>query len=408
MTRVAALDGAVVGLAKQGLDPMRSYVIALLVWLALLPSSVNAQPRQEARAVVLGYYVPYDTTSWQSLVAHLDQVDIVAAQWVSIDACGQLSSRDDQTLKQILHSRGVAVVPSLFTASAGLNHRVLTDETARATAIESIVDYTTAEGYDGFDVDLEGIDPADRDPFTDFVADLGTQLHDRGKLVTLALPAKDRDVKTGWAGAFDYAALGPAADLVTIMAYEYSGPFSGPGSVAPYAWVSGVVAFAASQIPPEKLALGLAFYGYDWNITSGGATSLGYSAAMRRAEHFQAEQAFASAEQSLTFTYTAESGDRVPPAPAQASLGHTITSRTAPPCDAAPPSSAPTPTRAPRPAPAVPQAHAVWLEESGSAAARLSLVEAYHLRGVATWRLGLEDPGVWPLFQRWREGDQGV
>jgi spore germination protein len=387
---------------------MRSYVIGLLMSLALLPSSANAQPRQDPRGLVLGYYVPYDSTSWQSLMAHLDQVDIVAAQWVSMDGCGGLSSRDDQTLKQVLHGRGVAVVPSLFTASAWLNHRVLTDETARATAIQSIVDYTIEQGYDGFDVDLEGIDPADRDAFTDFVAVLGTQLHDRGKLMTLALPAKDRDVNTGWAGAFDYAALGPAADLVTVMAYEYSGPFSGPGSIAPYAWVSRVTAFAAQQIPREKVLLGLAFYGYDWNTTSGGATSLGYSAAMRRAEHFQAQPAFSTIEQSLTFTYTAEPDDQVPREPAQASLGHTITSRTAPPCEAAPPPPAPSPTRAPRPAAGVPQAHEVWLEESGSAAARLSVVEAYHLRGVATWRLGLEDPGVWPLFQRWRGGDQGV
>src|SRR5205814_5063344 len=105
----------------------------------------------------------------------------------------------------------------------------------------------------------------DRAALSTFVQQLSTALHEQGKLLTLAIPAKDRDVTVGWAGAYDYAALGAAADLVTIMAYEYSGPFSGPGSVAPYEWVQRVLAFATGQIQPENVLLGVAFYGYDWN-----------------------------------------------------------------------------------------------------------------------------------------------
>ena len=82
------------------------------------------------------------------------------------------------------------------------------------------------------------------------------------------------------AGSVEHVALmtglGEQADLVTIMAYEYRGSWSGPGSVAPIGWVDSVMAFAASQIPPEKLLLGLAVYGFDWNTTSGGAQALSY------------------------------------------------------------------------------------------------------------------------------------
>jgi len=128
-----------------------------------------------------------------------------------------------------------------------------------ANALDQIVSYTVAEDYDGFDLDLEGVDPADRDALTAFVASAGDALHANGKLLTLAIPPKERDVTVGWAGAYDYAALGAQADLVTIMAYEYRGPFSGPGSVAPFDWVQRVTRFATSQIPPDKVLLGLAF-----------------------------------------------------------------------------------------------------------------------------------------------------
>ena len=63
---------------------------------------------------------------------------------------------------------------------------------------------------------------------------------------------------------------------------------------------------------------------------------------------------------------------------------------------------APTPTPRPIPPPDQVQEHEVWLEESAGAAARLSLGALYNVGGVATWRLGQEDPAVWPLFRAWR------
>jgi spore germination protein YaaH len=382
----------------------------MLAAAALALSGRIAAPAQAAseHALVLGYYVPYDDTSWASLQAHPEQLDVLAGQWVSIDACGGLSSRDDQTLKQFAHAHGLRVEPSLFTLSAGLNHLLLTDAATRATALQNIVDYTVGEDYDGFDIDLENVDADDRDAFSGFVGDLAAALHEQGKLATIAVPAKERDITTGWAGAFDYAALGSQVDLVTLMAYEYRGPFSGPGSVAPFDWVRRVTDFATRQIPANKLLLGLAFYGYDWNTSSGGAVSLGYPRAVALADHFQAEPTFDAAQQSLTFSYASDPADRLPPEPTARLVDHTTTSRAAPACEVPPPASLPTPTPVPPPPAGVPQPHEVWVEDSASVAARLALAFNYHVRGVAAWRLGLEDPGVWPVFDQWRSADQGV
>ena len=76
---------------------------------------------------VLGYYVPYDPTSWATLESQADSIDVVAAQWVTIDGCGRLTSDDDQDLKRFARSRGIKVVPSLLTLSRWLNSRILTD-----------------------------------------------------------------------------------------------------------------------------------------------------------------------------------------------------------------------------------------------------------------------------------------
>jgi spore germination protein len=372
------------------------------------PVMTSALPPAAGRRV-LGYYVPYDATSWATLAAHPEAIDIVAAQWVTIDACGRLGSRDDRTLTRFARERGILVFPSLLTLSGWLNNRLLTDEAVSARAIAEIVDYVSAEGYDGFDLDLEGVRPEDRAAYSAFVARLGAALRERGKPLALAIPPKPRDVTTGWAGAYDYAALGEHVDLVTIMTYEYSGAWSGPGSVAPYDSVDQVLAFATAQMPADKVLLGLAFYGYDWNTTSGGARALGHAQAAALAERHQVPIVTDPATQSATFRYRAPAGERPPARAEPAPLQHEIARREPPPCPVAEPSPSPTPTPRPAPPPDAIQDHVVWLEDSAGAEARLELADRHRAGGVATWRLGLEDPLVWTILEQWRAvaGDRG-
>jgi len=363
------------------------------------PSDAPARGRR-----VLGYYVPYDSTSWESLVAQAASIDDVAAQWVTVDACGQLGSRDDHTLIQFAHAHGLRVLPSLLTSSATLNHRLLTDDAVSAQAVEQILGYVDAEGYDGFDLDLENVRPEDRAAYVTFAAKLGTALHERGKVLAMAVPAKFSDAASPWWGGYDYAGLGEQADLVTIMAYEYRGSWSGPGSVAPIGWVDSVMAFAASQIPPEKLLLGLAVYGFDWNTTSGGARALSYVQAAALADHHQVAITVDRETQSATYRYQALPADVLPRREA-APLQHEIVVREPPPCpETIPPP--PTPTPRPVPAPDAVQQHEVWFEESTGATARLAQVDRYGLGGVASWRLGLEDPKLWPALEGWHTSDR--
>jgi hypothetical protein len=44
-----------------------------------------------------------------------------------------------------------------------------------------------------------------------------------------------------------------------------------------------------------------------------------------------------------------------------------------------------------------------WSRLTAVAALRLAFPASYHVGGVATWRLGLDDPRVGPLFRQWRD-----
>ena len=44
----------------------------------------------------------------------------------------------------------------------------------------------------------------------------------------------------------------------------------------------------------------------------------------------------------------------------------------------------------------------VWVEDATSTAERIGLAARYGIAGVASWRLGLEDPAVWDAVRDWR------
>ncbi|MHB1004961.1 MAG: glycosyl hydrolase family 18 protein [Chloroflexota bacterium] len=368
-----------------------------------VPATATRAP--VAKRATLGYYVPYDSSSWQSLVAQADLLDYVALQVATLDYCGNVSARDDRTLLAFARSRGLPVLASVFTSAEPLNHSILTAGGVADNAVRSLVNYVVDAGYDGLDVDFEAVPATDRPALTAFVTRLAAALRAQGKLVTMAVPAKSRDVTTGWAGAYDYAALAPSLDLVVLMSYSYTTASSSPGSTAPYDWVSQVTAYAASQIPPDKILMGVAFFGYDWNTTSGGrARALRYPQAAAVASAYGASIGFDAKSRSATFTYTARPGDAVPGQESLPALSHDMVDRRPGPCPLGP---GPGPTAVPRtptpiPTPSAVQSHVVWLENAASLAARLEIVDRLGVRGVAAWRLGQEDPTVWSTIGQWK------
>ncbi|MBI2886266.1 MAG: hypothetical protein HYY02_03555 [Chloroflexi bacterium] len=305
------------------------------------------------------YYVPYAANSLESLRRNVVHLTHLSPYWYQIDEEGNLIStgsqevaeRNREEVLRLARGNRVRVLPMIKnSATYAAFHPVLAEAELRKRAIDRIVGMTVEGGFEGAHIDFEGLDGADRPHLTTFMAELAAALRAAGKMVTQAVPAKDVERTTGWAGAYDYAALAPSNDLVVIMTYGYGTAV--PQSTAPYPWVQRSTAFAASQIPPAKLLLGLAWYGYDWNRTAGSVTALRHVEALTRAQTYTAALRFDDATKTPTFTYTADE-----------------------------------------------QEHEVWFEDARSNDAKMDLVFQYGLAGAAGWRMGHEDPAVWPLYR---------
>lgn len=144
---------------------------------------------------------------------------------------------------------------------------VVNDLTARERLKNEIVGQITERGFEGLDIDFEYILASDRQAFVDFTVYLREAVSALGYPVSVALAPKTSAEQTGllYEGK-DYRALGAAADYVLLMTYEWGYTYGPPMAVAPLNKVRQVLDYAITEIPREKIQLGIPNYGYDWPL----------------------------------------------------------------------------------------------------------------------------------------------
>jgi spore germination protein YaaH len=142
--------------------------------------------------------------------------------------------------------------------SNSLTHFVLVPGSAeRKALIEDLI--AASRNFDGLQIDFENIPRRDGRTFLSFLAELREGLKD--KIFTVALPAR---TKTLDSDVFDYAKIKPLVDRILVMAYDEHWSSSAPGPIASMNWCRNVAGYALRVIGPEKLIMGLPFYGRAW------------------------------------------------------------------------------------------------------------------------------------------------
>ncbi len=207
-------------------------------------------------------------------------------------------------------------------------------------------------GYDGVDLDWESLKAKERNRFSGFVEALAADLHAEGKRLAIAVSAKTSE-PGDWPGAKaeDWLRLGAAVDEFKVMTYDYSGPWSQPGPIAPPDWIDAVLTFAESEVPAEKIMMGLPFYGYDWS--GGSAVGLDWADAQTLIAQYAPTVARDPSGEE-TFSYTDAMGI----------------------------------------------IHTVFFQDPQSIADKIQVLTSRHpgIRGVAIWVLEREDPSFWGLI----------
>lgn len=229
----------------------------------------------------------------------------VVFRWFETNAQGELyyEYRDDyDEVLGFARKRNIKTHAGVALMDREALHSLLSSKENRARLIGSLLDQVKQNHYDGVNIDFEFIAPEDGGFFTVFLQELKASL---GPDKVLSVAVFARTGKENWSAAYEYSKIGKIADLVVVMAYDYSYKTTAPGAIAPLWWVEDVVAYAVENIPREKVLLGIPTYGYNWS-SSGACSTVTASKLAEIKARYTVEENFDLTSMSPSYAYVDE------------------------------------------------------------------------------------------------------
>ncbi|KKS77922.1 MAG: Glycoside hydrolase family 18 [Parcubacteria group bacterium GW2011_GWC1_43_11b] len=273
---------------------MKFYSKTSLILLALVvfwPMSVLA-----TSDFSLAVWVPYwkKTVAIQETSDHLKQIKTISPFSYEVRLNGtiydplKLKQESWVNLLKQARTQGVKVVPSILwygnnQATKRAIHQGLYNVKKRQAHIASIMALVKSNNFDGIDIDYEGKMAETMPYFSKFLTELSAKLHAEKKILICTIEPRTPDasrfdkIPDDIRFANDYVVLAKVCDEVRLMAYDQTTidlrlneRKSRDGYYAPVAdaeWVAKIINIALNKIPANKIVLGVANYGYVYEVT---------------------------------------------------------------------------------------------------------------------------------------------
>lgn len=308
--------------------------------------------------LINGYAYPFiDRTVLRKTLPFLSMLSLFT---YGFTADGTLIPIDDAELIQLALDFEVAPIMMLapMTAEGAFSneiaHAMFTNPEAQNNLINNIIANMQAKNYRGLDIDFEFVLPTDRELFISFIQNVQSRLAPEGFLTMVALAPKISGDQPGLLyAAHDYPTIGATADYVLLMTYEWGFTFGPPMATAPVNNVRMVLEYGVSEIPTNKILMGIPNYAYDWPLPfirgETQAESIGNVEAIERAAQYGATIEFDQLAQAPYFYYTNAQG--VP--------------------------------------------HVVWFDDVRSMEAKYRLIPEFELTGAGIWQIMRFFPQMW-------------
>lgn len=293
--------------------------------------------------------------------------------------------------------KNIKIYPSILSyphneKEKNIQYLLLAQKKKRQAHVKEIVALVKKNKFDGIDIDYEAKLAETGPYFSTFLTELSTALHkDKKKLICTIearTPPESRYATTSKAVlskveySNNYKVIGKVCDQVRIMAYDQAGDDAnleiqnkGKGNaykpVADIEWIKKVLSHALWDIPAKKIILGVATYGYKYELVSQtGSATFKYSRIGSMNYNYADELA-----RSLNITPNRNSAGEL-------NFGYATTTGV----DGQPLGSQ--------------KQYLVWYSDSVAIADKIRIAKLYKLGGVAVFKIdGGNDPKVWEVLK---------
>jgi cellulose synthase/poly-beta-1,6-N-acetylglucosamine synthase-like glycosyltransferase/spore germination protein YaaH len=328
-------------------------------------SKKAALPPVTGGGIVAAFYAPWQETGLHSLHANASHMTHLLPAWVHLKKDGSgLDFRDwdpetvphNIEVLKVAHDNNLNVIPIFSNAQQSdfdpkRVHIFLTNPFIQRRVILQLENWILTNHFQGINIDFENLDPADYPLLIPFLQRLKTEFAPRHLIVSADLEAPK---------PLNWRAVSAVCDFVVVMAYDEHSSTSKPGPISSINWFRQVLLRAVTNIPREKLVLGLANYAYDWQENRDWADPLTYQGALVLASRYHPGETpdkivdFDDQALNPTFFYVDDEGIE----------------------------------------------HEVWMLDAITAANEWMVAQQYGPRGVAIWVLGSTDPSIFEFLRR--------
>lgn len=291
--------------------------------------------------------------------ADVTGVNVISPTWYFLaDSTGEITSFASADYVKEAHKKNMQVWALISNFSADVNSTTLL---ASREARQKVQNYLIAQaqeiGFDGINIDFEGIAQEAANDYVQFIRELSILCRKNGIILSVDVP-----VPMDFSKYYNREELGNVCDYVIMMGYDehYAGSDI-VGSVASLDFEETGIQNMLTEVPKDKLISAIPFYTRLWytETLADGTTSVTSEAySMDNIEALLSENGVTSTYDESTGQQYAEWTD---------SDGKF--------CQ-------------------------VWLEDESSVAARAALVSQYDLSGIAEWVLGREQSWVWDVISK--------
>lgn len=284
-------------------------------------------------------------------VQNMTGVNVISPTWFSVsDNDGNVSSLASGEYVMQAHEKGLKVWGLVDNFSENMSTTTVLSKTSSRQNLENhLVTYALKSGLDGINIDFESLSEDVGIHFLQFLRELSIQCHENNLVLSV-----DNPVPEDFTSHYDRTEQGKVVDYVIIMGYDEHYVGSDVGSVASLPWVEQGVKDTLAEVPAKRTILAIPFYTRLWKTTDGGALTseaIGMDQAQQVISENGAETYW---DKTTSQNYGTYEGD-----------GAT---------------------------------YQIWLEDAQSVAEKVKLISKYELAGVAEWKLGFENSGIWSVI----------
>ncbi|MDF2887934.1 MAG: glycoside hydrolase family 18 [Lacrimispora sp.] len=286
--------------------------------------------------------------SFDSLISKTAGVNVISPTWYELtdNEAGFRSLADAGYVKKA-HDKGLKVWALINNFSTDVNTEILMSKTStRKKLIDALMAEAKTYGFDGINLDFEGIKEEAGPHYIQFIRELSIPCRKNGLVLSV-----DNYVPVPGNEFYNRKEQGIVADYVIIMGYDehYSGGEA--GSVSSIQYVEDGIKNTLKVVPKEKVINGIPFYTRIWTEGADGKSSSS-SIGIAKSKDWVTENDVKLYWQEELGQYYGE---------LQTKEGKKT----------------------------------VWLEEERSIGLKMNLIRQYDLAGVACWKLGFEPADLW-------------